>query len=474
MSVILIERNRVFLILSLNEKVLSPKLYSVIDVETTGGQPSNSKITDISIFVTNGYEVLDEFSSLVNPNMPIPEFITQLTGIDDDMVSEAPLFEEIARKIIEITENTTFVAHNVNFDFGMVSGEFERLGYSYEREKLCTVRLARKYIPGHRSYSLGNICGELGIPINGRHRARGDAEATVELFNIIMNASEGYPTVQNEKWINNLPAHISRTQVDSLPQGPGIYYLKDANENVIDLDASEHVQKAIIKLLQSKAKKSKEIKSQLHTIESEPYGWSLIAQLKALDEKQKSCDLKPKKTAKSPSFGLSIRFDLFGYANLSIEKIKPNAEGERRFHSLKEGRVFIKGICEQHKICDSLSGIELKSGCKNLTCKGACRQLELAEKYNERVLLAINNTSQSQRNFALIQKNGDQEIRQVVLVENDELVGFGELNSDQAIYDKKQISEIIKVEKSTKEKMIIIENYVIKETAKFDLVYFEK
>lgn len=163
--------------------------YSVIDIETTGYP--NNRITEISVFVTDGDEVLDEFHSLVNPMVPIPYSIEQLTGINDLMVRNAPKFEEIAKELEEITRNTIFVAHNVSFDFGQISRQFKELGFDYQRSKLCTVKLAKKHIKGHKSYSLGKLCNSLNIPINGRHRAKGDAQATVILLHKILRQTAG-------------------------------------------------------------------------------------------------------------------------------------------------------------------------------------------------------------------------------------------------------------------------------------------
>jgi len=161
-------------------------LYAIIDIETTGQSALKGKITEIAIFIHDGTEIVESFSSLVNPECYIPQFITDLTGISNDMVKRAPKFYEIARKIVEITQDKIFVGHNVQFDYRFVQEEFKRLGYDYQRQTMCTVRLGRKFIPGHRSYSLGNICEELEISINGRHRAAGDAYATTKLFEIIM------------------------------------------------------------------------------------------------------------------------------------------------------------------------------------------------------------------------------------------------------------------------------------------------
>ncbi len=162
-------------------------LYSIIDIETTGNSSKSGKITEIAIYIHDGSEIVDSFSSLINPECYISDFITRLTGIDNEMVRSAPRFYEIARKVVEMTNETVFVAHNVSFDYKFIQEEFKRLGYDYQRKTMCTVRMGRKYLPGHRSYSLGNLCSELGISINGRHRAGGDALATVQLFKLIMD-----------------------------------------------------------------------------------------------------------------------------------------------------------------------------------------------------------------------------------------------------------------------------------------------
>jgi DNA polymerase III subunit epsilon len=162
-------------------------LYAIIDIETTGQSAAKGKITEIAIYIHNGFEITDSFSSLINPECYIPEFITSLTGIDNEMVRNAPKFYEVARQIVEITQDKIFVAHNVSFDYKFIQEEFKRLGYDYQRQTMCTVRMGRKYIPGHRSYSLGKICDELGISINGRHRAAGDALATTKLLEIILS-----------------------------------------------------------------------------------------------------------------------------------------------------------------------------------------------------------------------------------------------------------------------------------------------
>ena len=175
-------------------------MFAIIDIETTGNKYNFGKITEIAIFQHNGQKVTGSYSTLINPEMDIPFFITRLTGIDNNMVKDAPKFYEVAKKIIELTQGHTFIAHNVSFDYKFIREEYKRLGYDYSKKTLCTVKLSRKLLPGHKSYSLGKLCSDLGIEINGRHRAAGDALATVKLFEILLEKNRN---IGDSKAINN-------------------------------------------------------------------------------------------------------------------------------------------------------------------------------------------------------------------------------------------------------------------------------
>ena len=165
-------------------------MFAIIDIETTGSRHQFGQITEIAIFQHNGIEITGSYSTLIKPDMDIPLFITRLTGITNEMVRDAPRFYEVAKTIIELTAGRTFVAHNVHFDYNYLKEEYKRLGYNYYRKTICTVRLARQLLPGHKSYSLGKLCANLGIEINGRHRAAGDAYATAQLFNLLLKENE--------------------------------------------------------------------------------------------------------------------------------------------------------------------------------------------------------------------------------------------------------------------------------------------
>lgn len=166
-------------------------MYAVVDIETSGGRAQIDKITEIAIYIHDGERIVDEFSTLINPEAYIPPFITQLTGITNAMVANSPKFFEVAKKIVQLTEGCLFVAHNAQFDYKFIQSEFKRLGYDYQRQTLCTVKMSRKIIPGMGSYSLGNLCQNLGITINNRHSAAGDALVTTQLLELLLERTQG-------------------------------------------------------------------------------------------------------------------------------------------------------------------------------------------------------------------------------------------------------------------------------------------
>lgn len=176
-------------------------MFIIIDIETTGNSYKFGKITELAIYQHNGQMITNQYSTLINPEIDIPFYITKLTGITNEMVKNAPKFYEVAKTIVELTAGRTFVAHNVSFDYSFLKEEFARLGYTFHRKTLCTVQLSRKFLPGHQSYSLGKLCLDLGIEIKGRHRASGDALATAKLFEILLQKNE---IIEKSKATNNL------------------------------------------------------------------------------------------------------------------------------------------------------------------------------------------------------------------------------------------------------------------------------
>jgi DNA polymerase-3 subunit epsilon len=211
-------------------------MYAIIDLETTGLSPLAEKIIEIAIYIHDGEKIVKEYSTLINPDRNISVNITRITGITNEMVKNAPFFWEVAKDIVILTEGKSFVAHNASFDYNFIRNEFKGLGYDFKREKLCTVKLSRKILPGHKSYSLGKLCSDLDIRINGRHRAAGDALATVKLFEHLLKTDSTLGQFSSSKFYN-----IEASIIKNLPEEPGVYYFFDQNGDIIYIGKSTNI-----------------------------------------------------------------------------------------------------------------------------------------------------------------------------------------------------------------------------------------
>ena len=200
-------------------------MYAILDIETTGGKYDEEGITEIAIYRFDGHEVTDQFISLINPERPIQDFVTKLTGINNKMLRNAPKFYEVAKRIVEITQDTIIVGHNAAFDYRILQTEFRRLGYDYVRTTLCTVELSQQLLPEKESYSLGKLVRSLGIPMSERHRASGDALATLNLFKYLLEKDTKKTiitaSVKNDVRIEMNSRHLKI--LDELPERLSIF-----------------------------------------------------------------------------------------------------------------------------------------------------------------------------------------------------------------------------------------------------------
>lgn len=161
------------------------QVYVVVDIETTGGQSGLDRVTEIGAVKLHRGQVVDRWQSLIHPQRRIPSFITQLTGISNEMVADAPPFEAIAEDFSAFLHGAVFVAHNVNFDYGFLSAEYRRLGQGFRYPKLCTVAAMRKHFPGLPAYGLAPLSRHFGIELTSHHRALADATAAAELLKMV-------------------------------------------------------------------------------------------------------------------------------------------------------------------------------------------------------------------------------------------------------------------------------------------------
>lgn len=257
-------------------------MYAILDIETTGGKFNEEGITEIAIYKFDGQDVVDQFISLVNPEKPIQEFVVKLTGISNKMLKNAPKFYEVAKRIIEITSDCILVAHNTTFDYRILSTEFDRLGYDFNRNTLCTVELSQKLILDQPSYSLGKLTKSLGIPMTDRHRASGDALATVQLFKLLLDKDVNKTIIQSSiKYFDGrLQKQKIRTLIDDTPAIQGVFYVHDINGKVIYLGRGKNIKVEVNKLFLKVTKRAIKVQERIHTITFNKTGNDLFTQLK--------------------------------------------------------------------------------------------------------------------------------------------------------------------------------------------------
>ncbi len=408
-------------------------MYSVIDIETTGNGYRAQKITEISIFIFDGKKIVDEYTTLVNPEQTIPPFITNLTGITDAMVRSAPKFYEIAKKVEELTRDTIFVAHNVNFDYNIIKDEFKSLGFDFQRKKLCTVRLSRKIIPGLKSYSLGNICNAENIHIAERHRAKGDAEATVELFRRLIERDDQFIIqgfLNRRSRQATLPPLLDKKVVDELPENPGVYYFKNLQKEVIYVGKANNIKQRVISHFYDKKKKEISMCLETADITCEETGSELLALLKESAEIKK---IYPKfnraQRRANEAIGLFSYEDQRGILHLAYNRLKLVPNAIMKFYNISECRNFLEKICEEFELCPKYCHLQTNvNACFHYQikkCNGICTEKEAINLYNERVKKAIDSLGLQAKDLVLKEQGRTENEVGFALILNGIYRGFG-------------------------------------------------
>lgn len=408
--------------------------YVIIDIETTGGSPKNSKITEIAMYKHDGLKVIDEFESLINPEIPIPEFIVNLTGISDDMVKGAPKFHEVAKEIVEFTEGCIFVAHNVNFDYGVIRHEFRKLGYDYRRKNLCTVVASRKILPGHDSYSLGKLTKDLGIKIQGRHRAGGDALATSKLFTILNETNEKRLLELITEDLNPKILHpnLDLAELDEIPDKTGVYRFYNEVNQLVYVGKSKHIRRRINQHLKNtKSAKGLSLLKEIVRIEYEMTGSELIASIVELNliNKYQPKFNSPFRKSKY-TYGLYDYKDEGGYHRFFIGLTSKLAEAPLMAYATKKEAInHLILLVEKFNLCQKLCDLDSSNtACLQYPkgeCKGACLKEELSSSYNLKAQNLINEVLLVGQNFYIVDSGRQKGEKSIVLIEDGELKSYG-------------------------------------------------
>ncbi|NJB71097.1 DNA polymerase-3 subunit epsilon [Saonia flava] len=445
-------------------------MYTIVDIETTGNGYTGMKITEISIFKHNGEKVVDEYTTLVNPEANIPPFITNLTGITNAMVRDAPKFYEIAKKVEKMTQDTIFVAHSVNFDYNIIQNEFKELGFDFRRKKLCTVRLSRKLIPGLKSYSLGVLCESRGIEIVGRHRAKGDAEATTILFEQLLELDDDEKVFQS--FLNprsrqaTLPPLLPKDVFDKLPETEGVYYFKNLEKNIIYVGKAINIKKRVLSHFYDKAKKEITMCMETADITYTETGNELLA---LLLESAEIKNLFPKynraQRRARESLAIFTYEDSSGIMHIGYNTIKMVANPIMKFYNVTECRVFLEKLCKEFELCPKYCHLQgnVSGSCFHYQikeCKGVCSGKEDVVLYNKRVRQAIESLEYETDNFIIKEKGRTKKEVAFVLIENGIYKGFGYSTVHKIEHSPKQYLTALQGQKDNRDVRRILNWYL--------------
>jgi DNA polymerase-3 subunit epsilon len=429
--------------------------FAIVDIETTGTHADTHGITEIAILVHDTRQVVESFQSLVNPESPINPFVTRLTGITNEMVRDAPKFHEVARQVWELTEGAVFVAHSVNFDYGFIHQAFKELGADFRRKKLCTVRLSRKIFPGHPSYSLGNICARLGISIQDRHRAMGDAEATVRLFEKCL-AHDTHQAIAASLKRNSreavLPPHLPREDFESLPQKTGVYYFHNQQGKVIYVGKALNIKSRVYSHFTGRESKLPFI-SAIARVTYELCGTELIALLfDPLYNQAQKRDRGP--------FVLTDYTDRRGIHHLLFTRNHLALQPLASFRSFDAAREFMFSLIEKFELCPRYCGMQTAAGaCFDFQvkkCKGVCAGRETVARYNKRVRRAIESLQGGTETRLIVDEGRSFNEKSVVVVEKGMYRGFGYFDAGRPVETLEEALKIIRPAKHTSDTQRIL------------------
>jgi DNA polymerase-3 subunit epsilon len=444
-------------------------MYAILDIETTGGKYNEEGITEIAIHKFDGHQVVDRFISLVNPDKEIQPFVVKLTGINNKMVRSAPKFHEVAKRIVEITQDSVLVAHNAQFDYRILRTEFRRLGYNFERKTLCTVDLSKKLIPDAESHSLGKLVRSLGIAVSDRHRANGDALATLKLFKVLLS-KDSDKTIIKDVIRKEAHGELSDRQLDiveSLPSETGVYYMHDKDGEIIFLGKSSNLKKRVNQHFTKNGTKGRELQKATKKVSYEKTGSELVALLKEHEELARN---RPKFNQKPPgihfSHGVCARTNEKGYLRLHAKKLTRKNRCFATFNSLGAAENFILKLTREFRLCDRLNGIsQAKKNCSRYDsgdCRGACIQKETPKSYNERISEAIGKYSLRDKNIVIVDKGRDLGEYSALLIKDGHFKGLGFYDLNHQIHNPDILESIITPMKGNENTEHIIEAYLRK------------
>lgn len=445
--------------------------YAVIDIETTGGLPKRDKIIEIGIVMYDGEKEIGRYETLIDPGYSIPPQITRLTGITGSMVADAPKFYEVARDIVEWTQDAVFVAHNVRFDYNFIREEFARLGYTYTRKQLCTKRLARKAIEGLRSYSLESLIHYLNIKVKHRHRALDDAYAASMVLDHVFRQRDhqelAFDLIHQGVKEARLPASLSLEYLHSLPEACGIYFFHNALGDVIYVGKSINIRDRILQHFADHTPKATALQQQVDSITYEITGSELLALLRENEEIKK---IKPEINRllrkKEMPIGLYSYVDEAGFIQYEIHKVPaPEYQLIKKFSTVANAKAFLTANLERYRLCSKLTGLERPGGaCFNYhigKCTGVCVGEETPETYNYRARMLQDKFVHTGESFVVHECGRSHNETTQLWFDKGNCIGY--LYLDEEAITARNASDLIPLP-ADEDTRIILKNYFGKKT----------
>ena len=427
-------------------------MYAILDIESTGGKYNEEGITEIAIHRFDGHQVVDKFICLINPEREIQPFVAKLTGINNKMLRSAPKFHEVAKRIVEITDGATLVAHNAQFDYRILRTEFRRLGYDFQRKTLCTVDLSKQLIPEAESHSLGKLARSLGIPMSDRHRANGDALATLKLFKLLLD-KDSDKNIITEVIREETHGELSPNQLDmvfNLPSETGVYYMHDKDGEIIFLGKTKDIKKRVNQHFTNVGKLARKLQKETKKVTYETTGSELIAILKAYVEQKKN---RPRynHVSKKKLFTHTIDFNQNGTEHivLEVEKNRTLEHKKMAFNGIQSAKSFLNKISEEFELCPCSLGM-------------GPVEAEKASECNDKVLSAFEKYSIQNKDIALIDRGRETGERSFILIKNGILQGFGFVELNHQINNIHILESIMTPIKSDENTTFIVETYLRK------------
>lgn len=428
-------------------------MYAIIDIETTGGQFNKEGITEIAIYKFDGVEIVDQFISLVNPEIPIQPFVVKLTGINNAMLRQAPKFFEVAKRIIEITEGCIIVAHNAPFDYRILKLEFDRLGYNFQKPTLCTVEMSKVLLPDAQAYSLGKLVRSLGIPIADRHRASGDAMATLKLFKLLLDKDIDKKIVK-QQIKNEVLQGISPKLFDILENIPttiGIFYIHNDKGNIIFIGKSNNIRKKLNQIFTADTKIAKRIQKEVYTVTFEETGNELIALLKEREELLHNKPVLNPTQRKSPFLWSVYQEKLEnGYETLKIHKSDGRKNAVQSFKNQKSALQFINELYKENEIVEEVQNA--LSSAENIHYPSVL--------HNELFVSLINANQLKYNNIIIVLKGRNLNEKSAVVIENGIFKGFCFFDLNYQILNTQVLSKILIPLIYTKDVLSTVKHYL--------------